>query len=447
MAKNDPAWAAFRRELLQAMAETRVTNRQLADAIGETEATVAAWRQPHRGTPRLGLLPAIARELGMGRTEHREYDPLQLPRIMGMIPSPPGTSDVNHAVDLAYRVQKLELKLIEAQERAGDQGRRAGAAGIVRAAQASGRWAVANWPAIEGPPDCRLRVAERIDIIRTDTSDPTPLTAEEVWADAEMRHALRSAYAIRATRGPRWADHSTVPVSSWSILHVGGPTSPLIRVAHPGAPSIAVTALTVDSWANDVASLLATSIGYGLSSSRDMAMEVYGIGPQDQTTDQRLDIHHRFLERPPKRRCWAHYSGLSSGWDTLLDTPQKRADPEILHVWLPESDELLERWAQRPGLSGRDANGMRRDRDKITGHVSQLRDPNRVIVIPVHETADAAARWAQVLDCVQTVLTEATRRGCLPKNLDEPQRLALRHNPELAQPLFAWLDTHKETLR
>lgn len=164
MAFRDPGWTAFLSEL-RAHLKGRMTSAALADKLGVDEETVSNWRKG-RTRPRLGQLPRIAEILHMGGNPSADgADPLYLYRQMGMLPPRPRDEEL---IDVAYRLQRLEQQLADATDRAGSLGRREGASTVVRAAMKTGDWAVAVWPVVEGTPDCPLRVADRIDIRRTD---------------------------------------------------------------------------------------------------------------------------------------------------------------------------------------------------------------------------------------------------------------------------------------
>ncbi len=62
-------------------------------------------------------------------------------------------------------------------------------------------------------------------------------------------------------------------MSRWAIGRIGSPLSPTIRKPHPGFTSLNFASLTVSSWVNEAASLVAFAIGYGQSTTRDMAMD------------------------------------------------------------------------------------------------------------------------------------------------------------------------------
>lgn len=343
MASRDPAWTVFLEEL-RAHLDGRMTSAALAEQVDVDEETVRNWRKG-RAHPRLAQLPLIAEVLQMGGDPSSGgTDPLYLHRRMGLLPSKPRDEDL---IDAAYRLQKLELKLAEAMDRAGSLGRREGASAVVRAAVRTGEWAVAVWPVIEGTADCPLHVADRIDIRRTDGH---LVTTDDVWQDQALKAALRAAYAVPATRRPRWSTEEGI--SHWAISHVGSPRSPLVRFPHRDVVSIVCLALTVDSWVNDVASLIGTALGYGLTTTRDLAMEAYGLHSGATLTDHRRIAYETKLERPPEGRVLSHHAPLGRPPRSPFLPPSRRWREDVIFVWLRESDDLLRQWLSRDTARG-----------------------------------------------------------------------------------------------
>jgi len=430
VAPRDPAWDAFVTELRQYMSARGMSASMLAVKLGVDEEMVRNWRKG-RTHPQLSQLPLIAAALGMtGDTSARGLgNPLHLLRQMGLLPHEP---DDQELFDAAYRLQKLELKLAEAMDRAGSYGRREGAGGVVRAAVASGSWAVAVWPAIEGTSECPLHVADRLDIRRT---DGRATSSDEVWRDPGLKAALRAAYAVPATRSPRWSSDETV--SHWAISYIGSPRGAVVSSPHPGITSVACVALTVDSWINDIASLLAVCIGYGLTTTRDLAMEAYGLHSGATLPEHRRAAHSALLQRPPETRVWSHHAPLGIPVMDPLLPPFGRWRDDVLYVWMRESDEVLQQWLERPQSPGT-LNDLVADRDHVDALVAALNSP-QIVSVEVERRDSATDRWQQVLEAVSTILTTVVDRGLLSPKMDDVHEMMLREDPDVAVPLFAWL--------
>jgi transcriptional regulator with XRE-family HTH domain len=429
MAFRDPAWSVFLEEL-RAHLEGHMTSAALAGRLGVDEEAVRNWRKG-RTHPRLGQLRMIAEILHMGGDPATgDADPLFLYRRMGLLPPKPEDADL---IDTAYRLQELEQSLSEAIDRVGSLGRREGANAIVGAAVRTGEWAVAVWPVTEGPADCQLRVADRIDIRRT---DERPVTTDDVWQDRALKAALRASHAVPASRTPRWsADPGT---SHWSISHVGSPRSPLVPLPHPGVTSVVCFALTVDSWVNDVASLIGTALGYGLTTTRDLTMETYGLRFGRTTGRHRQAVYEVLLERPPEARVLSHFARLSSPPRSPFLPPSGRWQENVIFVWLRESDELLQQWLRR-GYAQATIDDLVRDRQGIDEYAADVPNPAQVITLDISQQADTSQRWQQVLECVSGALTQMVDRGFLTADLTSVHGKAELDDPSIAVPLLRWL--------
>lgn len=435
MVFRDPAWDVFLEELRAHLADGRMTSAALAEKVGVDEEIVRNWRKG-RTHPLLRQLPLIAEVLQMGGDlSSGGADPLYLHRRMGLLPPKPRDEDL---IDAAYRLQKLEQKLAEAMDSAGSLGRRGGPGMVVRAGVKSGEWAVAVWPVIEGTKDCPLHVADRIDIRPTDRH---PVANDEVWQDQTLKAALRAAYAVPGTRIPRWSTEETD--SHWAISHVGSPRSPLVRLPHPGVTSIVCLALTVDSWVNDVASLMGTALGYGLTTTRDLAMEAYGLHHGIALDDHRRIAYEVKLERPPQSRVLSHHAPLGRPPRNPFLPPSERWREDIIFVWLRESDNLLEQWLARDTTARDTTEGsiedLTEDRRRIDDYAAAVPNPDRVIALPVEKQTTRSASWQQVLECVSTALTQMVNRGFLTTGLADVQAKAEQDDPSVAVPLLRWL--------
>jgi hypothetical protein len=357
-------------------------------------------------------------------------DPLYLYRQMGMLSPRPRDEEL---IDVAYRLQRLEQQLADATDRAGSLGRREGASTVVRAAMKTGEWAVAVWPVVEGTPDCPLRVADRIDIRRTDGK---PATADDVWQDPTLKAALRASYAVPASRSPRW---STEPgVAHWSITHVGSPRSPLVQLHHPGTASVICLALTLDSWVNDVASLLATVLGYGLTLTRDLAMETYGLRAGHTTSHHRQIAYETVRDRLPESRVLSHYARLGTPPRSPFISPSHQWDKDVIYVWLREGDDVLQEWVDR-GYPEVTLEHLITHRLALDDFATRVPNPAQVITLDISRQAGPTAKWQQVLECVSSALTQMVDRGFLTTDLAFVHTKAQQDDPSIAVPLLRWL--------
>lgn len=355
--RRDPGWDALA-AAVSALMETNdgkaaglpATPKALADAmnglLGDVDSAtydehvveavdVRNWLN-RRTNPRLERIPTLGEALEAGRSGAGGWDPLFLPRAMGVIPA----SSENLAIELALAVHRLQVRYNRLQNDTAARGQAHGAAAIVQRACESGDWAVAVWPAIEGPPNCRMHVADRLDFRRTSGA---LFTRDDLWNDFET--VLRGAGAIPATSHPRWtqatdddvsSDGSARRISHWAVPRVGAPRASTTSQPWPGVSSITVVAVTVQSWANDVASHLADALGYGLSSTRDMSMDLFGIRDGVNADEARRQLQQWLVEGPPRKRVWSHWSRT----DPIL-AGTERIPQDLRVLWLHESDELL----------------------------------------------------------------------------------------------------------
>jgi hypothetical protein len=435
---KDQSWAAFQGFLNDALTQpSQITSRALADDLALTDVTeeiVANWRRG-RSHPQLAWLPAVVETLNRLRGELHHVSFSELLAIMGMIVPASDTE----LVDAAVRLQKLELKIEDANARATELGRTSGAASIVQAAVRSGRWSVAVWPAWEGPEDAEpIHVADRVDIMRIPTTKRA-LTAEEVWKDPEIKAALRSARAIRSAVTPRTSEGIVVPSSSWSILNLGSPRDALVADPWRGLPaSICFGAATVDSWVNDVASIVALQIGYGLTSVRDLVMDIHGLTYGEQTTTARLQVHDRLVERPPRRRVWSFAGGLGVGPDDTAERIRRALKGNTIFVILQESRRRLEETSEKRDIP---LDDLERERDDWALLESAL-PRDRVIPLPVEFLESRPERWRQALEQSLDTLEALEGFGKIVRSaeLTRVAELAVLRYPDVAAPLNSWLE-------
>ena len=445
---TDKAWQKFSRLLNEHMKDARISSRDLAIEAGLTEtgeSVVSNWRRG-RSAPPLSMLGGIVDGLNrllatVGHPQLTMADVLK--RMDILVGAPHGQLDLESIdeklVAKAFRLQKLELKIEEANSAAAEFGRNGGTAAVVRAAVKTGNWAVAVWPAWEGPnSDDLIHVADRIDIMRVPSSRER-LTAEEVWRDPEMKAALRAARAIRGTVSPRSADGIKVPVSSWAIVHLGSPRDALLPDRWPGLPgSICFIATTLNSWANDVAAIVALQIGYGLTSVRDLVMEIEGVDTRDLRAN--LRVHDQLVHRPPQRRVWSYVGGLGID-NSEIDAEIRRAvEGETTFVIFEEPDDSLKDMSNRPGA--RSLDEFSRDYEALE-RLSKALPADRVIRIQTLLLPERARRWEQALQNSLTVLRALELRGVVSRSPDLMRAAAAgaHRYPDVAGPIKRWMES------
>lgn len=396
---SDPAWPAFREWLKREMNEPgRILYRVMASSIGVKEETLRSWRRG-RSRPHLDQLADIADAVATLRARPRWQVHKELLSAMGLFRD---SATAEEVLDAAHRYERLQQKAAAAAEQAARFGRVAGASAVAQAAVSTREWAVAVWPAVEGPADCRMHTADNIDFRRT---DGRPVRQEEVWDHPILKTALRASYAIPAHGGQRW--HGGEDVSSWTILHLGLPRSPLRTTVWPGLATVQFFALTRASWVVYLADLTATALGYGLSTTRDLVLEAYGARYDDASPEHLWEAHRYLSERPPSRRVWAHYGWHEGSAETPFDHHGGPWRDDVIYVWLKESDEML---ANVMAYGGQDARGtdlatLLAAKSRLEEAVTALRNPDQVITVDCASRTARDERWAQVLNQTRATLS------------------------------------------
>lgn len=419
----------FYRLLIDGMRDQEISSAQLALKLGVSPRTVEGWRQ--RGStamPKIHLIPLIAKILRIGDDGSGHWDPGAIWVKLGLMPADPPSEA--HA--LALRIEKLKARHQSALERSQQWGRANGCLDIVAATMASGRWAVALWPVVEGPAGCRMHVADRLDFTSTTGAGAT---RRQVFADPALFAALRAAFAVPATRTPRWeTDPEVIRAGGWSVDRVGSPRAPLRTQEHPEIRSMGVVATTVHAWGNDLAGLLARAIGYGASTTRDLAIEVNGLDSLIPEPRFRAEQHAYLLASPPARRVWSH----------ALLQPLKGTDPfavergDVPMVWLRESDEVLRR-ASRSKLLSLDFKALATIRDEATATASRHSHVDVIEVDPPEQIAD---RWSAVLRHTAAVFEDLERNKRLASDARQHWDLAKRLDPDVAATFLPWLEKY-----
>lgn len=424
---RDEAWRLFPRALSDYLTgPPRITNGALAERIGVSEEKVISWRRG-RARPQLTYLPRIATEVAAMRGQY-DVDPALLLRKMRVLPDPPSPAE---AVQASIRLQQAELRLADSLARVRQFGRTESAASIVAAAQKSGKWAVAVWPTWEGPDGHRIHVADRLDLRRLDGARP------DVWADPDLRIALRDVYATPSGAHPRWTDHDETPHERfWAIHHIAAPRSPTVPRAWPGLDSIACYAIGEDVWAHDVGAMLAMVLGYGLTTTRDLAVDMEGVM---QTEARRRELqavamteaHASIAAEPRSRRVWTHHGAVVV--PASVFTLATRAHRPGGVVWLRETDAHLAAIADRAAAARIEAQRSALD--------ATVPADDRLVVIPVEHVEDRNQRWERAMADVLTIIRTWVVRGILPASPVEyaPIWTRLQDETGVGDVLLDWL--------
>lgn len=302
-----------------------------------TSQDISQFKQDKGKRPRFNQLPWLSSAIGR--------DPSYLARQLGMVPEAENGL-VKARIDAAHRLADLEKQAADLEriiyKRSSDV-----LAAIVARANETGHWAVAVWPAVEGPDDCRMHVSDRLDFSRT---DGIAVTEHDLWN--ELGDVLELANAIRVAPQPRWAE-SPIPGTAWSLQTALETRAPTISMPYPDLRSVSVVSQTVTSWASDTASNIALVLGYGLDSSRAMKVKLYG-GERnlvqgkkhgEDVSSLRAEIHGEYLLEPKSRTVWYHFGDGRDGKPFFPNPARPWPNGHFL-VRMRESDGLL-KWANR----------------------------------------------------------------------------------------------------
>ncbi len=444
------AWSIFAKTLTQEMAKTDTSSRDLQRRLREgyptlTEETVANWRRG-RSRPSLEMLGPIVDAVNFERRTPAGEEPFSLLVLlekMKVIPSDPAADA--EVFDRAYRLLKLQLKQQDAEDAFSELGRKASAARIVQATVASSKWAVAVWPAFEGPsPAYSLHIADRIDIRRIDPEAGD--VDDAVWADPAMKAALRGTNAMPSTQSRRWSElpnagnigESVVDdVSRWAISHVTSPREPVVTSHWNNIRAVALVATTRKSLVNEVASLVAVGLGYGVIATPQLAIAASGRRPTNTRVVEQYNAHQHLLSHPPHRRVWSHW-GMPPG---LGDQPfgvysnVEHSTPRF--ILLDESNEMLSE-----SVDGRlGSKELTNARDTLRAAARGF-PREHLLELKTESLLDRHERWGQVFTQAAEILTwlSGPGMGVFPARLlRETHMHAARRDPDVAAPFLDWL--------
>lgn len=458
MAAHDSSWEIFRSELKHWMELRRFTNKALAEAINADlpssglsapvdEQIIKRWR--HSTSPPLMTLKVIGRILGMSSdpTGRAIYDPTHLPRVMGILDPAPENPEL---IEAAYRLQTVRAKIAEAQSTLTAITADEGAVNVVRTATASGLGA-AVLPVFEGPRGYPMHVSDRIDL----RAQGAEATAPQPNQYPLVHDALHDAFAVRSRRAPRFADTSLQPnpdaYAAWAVQHVGCPRTSEVHRPHAGLPAIAITSVTTTPWPDEVGDLIAMVLGYGFTTTRELARELvcdpYAAEPL------RADIHDNLLyAATPLRRVWTHHGAVvpPANDHAPFGDAQGRATSQLLHFYVREDDASLRHAAEHP--AGRldpvspeelDAAVARTSatRAELDARFERVQDNPRIRRIDYAFTPEAEDRWALVFEMTLTILRTLDELG-VRLNLTELHERLARTEPQVAPQVLRWLADH-----
>jgi len=361
MARKDPAWTAFV-EAVRRRCAARGSHAELAERLGVLPTEVADWLRL-RSRPPLRELPRIARALGMA--------PDMLLTEMGLLDGP-----VTAASDAQLSLEVLELRQRLAEQSIDPTGTTA-AGRVMEVAHASGHWAVAMWPAIDGPADVRVHTADQL----TFRLLPHVQVTEES-SDALLRDDLGAlldlllATEVDASRTPVWPSAEWSGERHFSIRRHAVPRAP-VRVSQVGElSSLLVCSLTSRAWPNSVAALLAEALGYGYTSVGQLVSVHEGpITDRETRHERREEFFGQMLARPPLRYVWSHFAPAPrDGSDAMLRLAAEGWAPGLAVVFLRADDEVLDE-SLAPSVGEEERERLRRRRQAWDDALSSASAP------------------------------------------------------------------------
>lgn len=416
------------------------------------------------------LAQRAARALGMRDDDSSDelvrhfdgYDPLVMIRlydlwpanadheVLGRLSNWTGRVDTT-LVQRLLTLERLETEIGEREKELAAADHDRGVVSLTRAVTESQTYGIAIWPVLAGPMTAqanRIHVSDRVDIRRL---DGLAVTDSEVWN--ALGPALRRVHALPSITMPRWS-HPTAALTStsdphismWNLRHLDAPRLPRIPHPHLGLPAVVVSSTVANTWLGYVAGMLAFVLGYGLTSTTDLAR---GLNPSptfNPSTDERNLMHDGLLRSPGERRVWFHAAKVdpdnpANPW-APRDAP---CAPQLLHVRLVEDNDLLHSTAQsrvlQPGWTHSDTDAVeawRRSRDTALDRM-----PSDEWHLPLR-VPDAAwgslEKWEITIDLAVRILSHLESQGLHPwEGLAAVQASLVSADPVVAAPTLRWL--------
>ncbi|KJL29234.1 hypothetical protein RS83_01861 [Microbacterium oxydans] len=274
--------------------------------------------------------------------------------------------------------------------------------------------------------------------LRPRRTRPEPGSPHHLPARVHRRRLLRRRRRRCVGAGYRWERPPVGAVAeptSWSISYVTSPRDAVLSVPWQGLRSLAFVATTQTSWVKNVASLVSLALGYGLTTTSDIAMAESGHAIDETSHAAREQAHNFLLHRLPARRAWAHY-GVPSPSSSLFGTWRAGRSPHF--VFLDETDELL---ADAP-LEG-SVHDLQEARSRARDEA--LLSPTHILTLPCELRRDRPGKWNQVFE--QTLSTLRWLGAPSSGITFTEQRLRSAHEQarlregSVAIPFLRWLET------
>lgn len=408
-----------------------MTSAALGEKLGieRAEVTVSNWRRG-KTRPRFTQI----RQIGEALTADDDWDPLTLQRAMGVLGPRAEPRDLYDAAD---RLQQLRDDLAHTA-------RSSGAGNIVNAAIATGRWAVGVYPVVVGGTH-PIHVADHLEF-RHANSDEIAQT-QDVWNDDALRPVFRENYARTSRRWPRWTRES-VEVSEkgalWSINRLASPRNPRTRVTGHQIDSVAVLGLTTEGWTDDIAGILAAMLGFGLITTRALAIEVYELVEGATKSLDRAGFHQHLIREPPVGRVWSHQAPRSVG--PLLPTADQQPNDRVAYVWLTENNSQLQaasaKWRHSDG-PGYAVGRLAKDAAQVEAEIDAARTAGHTVYLEHADTDKKGyedGRWEGCRETALRILNALIQGGRIDRALIEAlQKQAIDgHGDELTAPILRW---------
>lgn len=462
---------ATKRVIDRAMTEQKISAPQLADRLvifdeDVDEGKIRKWRSGATLLP-MHLAQPIARELRLADdlsdpdlVARFGFDPMLMIRLLGLVPrefeddrllsrSIGWDRDLGERdlIDRLRALERIELELADSSQLLAEFEHNQAAHIVLNAVEESRNYGVAFWPVHAGPtadPEHRLHVSDRVDLRRLDGQS----TSEEaVWRD--LGDALARARALPSLAEPRWtASGDELPISDphvsrWNLRRLDVPRSARISHPHPGFPALAFSATVSSTWVGNLASLVALVLGYGVTSTTDLGRPLAGNAHFKPDTAHRCRVHSELLRSPGERRVWFHAAKThpdhgQAPWAPVTGV----AHPELVHVRLCESDDLLlataEDRSHHPGFNPRDPEEWRLSRERALDTIPRNR---RTLVLNVdHVPWGSTEKWRQTFGRVREVLRFLEELGLEPwPGLERSQQRWAEGDLGLTRPAFTWL--------
>lgn len=459
----------------QAMYDMQISNRALSARLALVdpsinEEKVSNYRRGKVSLP-AALAQVVARELGMRDERSSDeivryfgYDPMVMVRLYGLAPAdeqneellrrleswvgePPDEALVRRLVLL----EGLDTKIEEREQELADLARERGVPALVRSIVDTGDYAAAVWPVLVGPPDLphvRVHISDRVDIRRLDGS---AVSEDAVWSD--LGGALSRAKALPSIAVPRWPGTGSQPVESadpqlsmWNVRRLDAPRGPRIQQPHRGFSAVVVSATISNTWVGYLASMVAYALGYGLTSTTDVARRGEAPTCFNPSTESRNFVHDGLLRQPGERRVWFHAAKTDPGNELNPWQPCGATAAEcILHVRLVEADELLESTAEdrrrQPGFLDTDPDAVQDWRRSRDAALTSMPQDEWHLALTVPDLAwGSPEKWESTLRLAVKVLERLRDLGLRPPaGFDATLRSAARLDPVCAAPMLRWM--------